>query len=183
MLLPAMRPVFRRELPVPLPEVARAVQWALAQRRGIVVGSVAGPVIELYPTRARRHLFSPRLSVVLYPREGTLVVGRYGPNPDIWTFFVALYALCFFSAFAGTLGAWAQWLAGEAPSWWVGIPVGMLGAVCVYLAAMVGRHAAREQVSELEAFFLGCLDEAEEPGTLPAAADTATEQGSMPLNR
>ena len=159
MLFPSMRPTFRREVDVPLRQVADEVNRALASTTSGIVGSVAGTVIELYPTRAKRHVFSPRLSVVLYPRSGTLIVGRYGPNPDIWTFFVALYALCFFATFAGGLGALIQRLAGEAPTFWVGVPVGLAGALLVYVAALIGRNAARDQVAELGRFFESCIED------------------------
>lgn len=162
MLLPSMRPEFRRELDLPLRGVGQAVANALARTPNRVVGKVAESVVELYPTRAERHLFSPHLSVVLYPRNQTLVVGRYGPNPDVWTFFVALYALCFFAAFGGTIGAVSQWAANLEPTAWIGIPVGMVGAVFVYVAALIGRHAARHQVALLADFFERCIDEAQQ---------------------
>jgi hypothetical protein len=160
MMLPAMRPIFRQMVDLPLEHVAQTVQTVLNERRGIVVGSVAGGVVELYPTREHRHLFSPRLSIVLYPREQTLIVGRYGPNPDVWTFFVAIYALCSFSILAAIMGSASQWLAGVAISAWIGIPVGLMGAVLVYATALVGRHLAREQVAVLETFLHECLSRA-----------------------
>jgi hypothetical protein len=161
MLFPAMRPVFRRELDVPLADVARAVEEGLAETPNPVVGSVAGTVIELYPTRAERHIFSPRLSVVLYPRNQTLIVGRYGPNPDIWTFFLALYALCFFAAFGGAIGGFSQWVARAPQTAWVGVPIGVVVALLVYAGALVGRNAARAQVLLLATFFERCVDRAQ----------------------
>lgn len=157
MLFPPMRPVFRSELDVPARAVADAIEAELSTPPNRVVGSVAGNVVELYPTRAERHLFSPRLSVVLYPRHQTLVVGRYGPNPDIWTFFVALYALCFFAAFGGAMGGFAQWAARSPQTAWIGVPIGVVGAMLIYAAALVGRHAARDQVLLLAEFFERCL--------------------------
>lgn len=158
MLLPAMRPVFRRMVDVPMEVVADAVRDGLERNALGVVGSVSGSVIELYLTRAQRHVYSPRLSVVLYAREKTLVVGRYGPIPDIWTFLVAAYALCAFAVLGGAVGWAAQYLVGTPSSVWIAIPVGLVGAIVVYCTALVGRHLARDQVTALETFFLQCLD-------------------------
>ena len=157
MLLPAMRPVFRRMVDVPPDAVSDAIRQALNVPQPRIVGSVSGTVIEIYPTRAERYFYSPRLSVVLYPREQTLIVGRYGPNPDAWTFMVAAYALCAFAIFAGMIGSLAESLAGMPVTAWLGIPVGVFGGLVVYASALAGRWLAREQVEELEAFFLGCL--------------------------
>lgn len=170
MLLPAMRPVFRRRVDVPPEAVAESIRAALNVPKPQIVGSVSGTVVELYPTRAERRFYSPRLSVVLYPREQTLIVGRYGPNPDAWTFMVAAYALSAFSIFAGLIGSLAESLAGMPVTAWLGIPVGVCGGLVVYASALVGRYLAREQVAELETFFLR---------SLPDAAEQAGESGEI----
>lgn len=156
-----MRPVFRRMVDVPMDVVAEAVRDGLENNRHGIVGSVSGSVVELYLTRAQRRLYSPRLSVVLYPREETLVVGRYGPVPDIWTFLVATYALCAFAVIGGGVGWMAQLMVRGPNTLWLAIPIGIIGAFGVYGTALVGRHLAREQVDALETFFLECLDAAE----------------------
>ena len=143
---------------VPLEVVADAIRAGLKHNDDGVVGSVAGSIVELYPTRTQRHIFSPRLSVVLYPRDQTLVVGRYGPNPDIWTFLVAVYALCAFAIIFGAVGSMAQHLVGMDTNAWLAIPVGLVGAAGVYSTALVGRRLARDQMATLETFFLRCLE-------------------------
>lgn len=160
MLFPSMRPVFRRELDVPVDAVTDEIRDALLQAPPDVVGSVAGTVVEIHIPRQDRHVFSPWLSVVVHRRDTTVVVGKYGPGPDVWTFFVALYALCFFSVIAGVIGGLSQQLLGRAPHAYLGVVVGLAGAACVYCAALVGRGAARKQVGALERFITQCIDRA-----------------------
>jgi hypothetical protein len=150
---------------LPPEEIADAIRESLNAPQPRIVGSVSGTVVELYPTRIDRRFYSPRLSVVLYPRQKTLVVGRYGPDPDTWTFMVAAYALCAFVIFAGVIGSAAEYLAGMPVRAWLGVPVGLLGGCTLFGSAMIGRYLAREQVAELEAFFLRSLPgEAAEDG-------------------
>ena len=157
MFFPSMRPTFREELDVPASAVAEAVRAALARAPDRVVGSVAGNVIELYPPREERRVWSPRLSVVIYPRGRTVVVGRYGPSPDLWTFLVALYALCWFAVVGGPMWGLAQHLTQEPATGLWGVPLGLAGMVLIYVAALVGRNAAREQVAVLARFFEACV--------------------------
>ena len=157
MLFPPMRPEFRREFDVPARTIVGAVEAALAAAPPDVVGSVAGNTIEIYPARASRRFWSPRLSVVVYPRERTVVVGKYGPAPDMWTFFVALYALCFFAVSGGSMLAAAQHLTRQPASGLWGVPLGLSCAALVYSAALIGRSAAREQVQRLASFFEACV--------------------------
>jgi hypothetical protein len=118
---------------------------------------------ELYVPEGERRLWSPYLSLRIdEEQEGCTLFGRFGPHPEVWTFFMFLYVLvAFLALFGGTLG-YVQWASGEA-AWgfwavWVGVPFLAL----LHLASHAGARLGQAQMRRLRWELEGALEKLED---------------------
>lgn len=75
--------------------------------------------------------------------------GRFGPNANLWTFFVALYAIAGILGGIALLWAYSQTLLGNAPTALWGTLAAAIMALLVWIAAQVGQHCAEGQMQML----------------------------------
>jgi hypothetical protein len=97
-----------------------------------------------------RRLWSPHLSVQVEARkEGSLLRGRFGPHPEVWTLFLFLYAGVGFLATVGLMLGFVQWQSGMDPwgLWgaWIGVP----GLAVLYGISATGQRLSAHQMEEL----------------------------------
>jgi len=95
-------------------------------------------------------MWSPHLSVQVEYREGgSLLRGRYGPHPELWTLFVFLYAAVGFLTVIGLVLGFVQWQSGMDPwgLWSTGI--GAVGLGILYLISMAGQRLGAHQMEDL----------------------------------
>ena len=104
-----MRPRFQYVVPCPPEQALSSFQLRLQQPDCPYTGRIIqNRHIILRITPEERHYWSPVLAVDAHPHsDGTLLRGYFGPHPNVWSLFVALYAG---TAFA-TLLAFAAWCA------------------------------------------------------------------------
>ena len=97
---------------------------------------VVGTYIVVRIPESRRHIWSPQLQVTLEDQDDKVYVnGLITPMPEVWTFFVGVYALISVLGFFGTIYGLAQWqLDHTAYALW-SFPVTLLLLGCVYAAA------------------------------------------------
>ena len=103
-------PVVDPHHPDPPDAVLARLRAALADPSGICEGHAGKRELSLKPRGAGAHAFVPWASLnVRVDGEGTRIRGRIDPQPHLWTFFVALYAVGVF-IYSGeiTLGL-VQW--------------------------------------------------------------------------
>ncbi|MCB9745607.1 MAG: hypothetical protein H6740_23725 [Alphaproteobacteria bacterium] len=148
-----MRPTFRLTLPLPPTEVLGRVREALDTPECLVAGTMGRHGFELKVTPEHEHLWSPWLTVEVRPQEaGSLLFARFSPKPEVWTFFIALYALLTFIATCGLVWGLAQLtLGGSLMGLWA-VPAAGLGALGVYLASFVGQGLGGAQMYVLRRF-------------------------------
>lgn len=157
MAAPRMRPRFERVVPTSLDATLDGFRQYLNGASAGCTGSITGCHVRLRVPAARRHTWTPHLDVEVEPHgEGALVRGLFGPDPGIWTFIVALYAILGFSVLGGLIFAVSQWAIGQAPTALWSVPVALVLAGIVYGVALVGQGLSQAQMIELRA----CLDEA-----------------------
>lgn len=154
-----MRPRFEVVAPHPPEEVARRLREALALPETLWRGDVYGAHSVFYVPLNEEHVWSPFLSLDLqWQGEGTLVRGRFGPKPSIWTLFVAAYAVCGCLAFFALAFGWSQWWIGQ-PAWALAmLPVTLVGALVVYGLARYGQRRGQEQMEALRCFLEETVD-------------------------
>lgn len=154
----AVRPRFERELPCD-----RDAFFARARERAEAPDSpfrfvALGAHAEVRVREEMAHFWSPRLTLeVLDGPEGRPVLGGlYGPSPEVWTLFLAVYAFLFFSALFGGLLGISQLFVGQSPWGLLCVPAAVFLAAVPYAASLVGQRLAAEQMDLLRTF----LDEA-----------------------
>lgn len=149
-----MRPRFQVEVPG-TPDDLRQVLVVGLEEHGCPVGgqSVKGHV-DLWICERNRHTWSPWLHLELRSGgSGTLVAGRFGPDPHVWTGFMALYAVFAFALVMGVMFGFAQMAAGEAASGFLGAGASVAALALVYVAALTGQALGHDQMDTLKDWF------------------------------
>ena len=109
--------------------------------------------IELRVKPEEQHYWSPVLNITFDKADnGTIVRGRFGPEPKVWTLFMFFYflalAICFFSG----MYALVQLKINHTPwSFWV-LGGGLTLLALIYVAAQIGQQKGHEQTEWLMTF-------------------------------
>ena len=122
-----------------------------------------------------RRVWSPHLSVQVEPKtEGSLLRGRFGPQPELWTLFVFLYTAVGFLATIGLMLGFVQWQSGMDPWGLWGVWLGVPGLAVLYGVSATGQRLSAHQMEELKERIDSLVDglEAEGPGTEPSQAQS-----------
>jgi uncharacterized membrane protein (DUF485 family) len=119
-----------------------------------VIGDVYSDHVELNIPTDERHFWSPQLKLVFYeePEGRALVDGRFGPNPNLWTLFLAAYVFFLMIGFAGLMIGTSQWGLGQTPTGLSLLLVGGIGFVGVFVISRIGQRLADEQMDRLGRF-------------------------------
>ncbi|MGW8266291.1 MAG: hypothetical protein ACWGSQ_07980 [Longimicrobiales bacterium] len=109
-----------------------------------------GRCADFFVKDSERRVWSPCLSVQVEPAPaGSLLRGRFGPHPELWTLFMFLYAAVGFLAVMGLMLGFVQWQSGlEAWGFW-GAYLGFPGLGALYAVSATGQHLSAHQMEEL----------------------------------
>lgn len=153
MAAPRMRPRFEAVVPRAPSNLLAEIHRRLSAPDCPYSGTIAGHHALLHMRRELQHTWSPYLDLAVEQHaRGALLRGRFGPHPSLWTFFVALYAICAFVGLAAAIMGFAQWSLSFPPTALWGIPVTVALALVVYAIALIGQGLAQEQMHLLRAF-------------------------------
>ncbi len=99
-----------------------------------------------------RTVWSPHLSVQVESRNpGSLLRGRFGPHPELWTLFMFLYTAVGFFTTIGLMLGFVQWQSGmDAWGLW-GVWLGLPGLAILYAVSAAGQRISAHQMEELRA--------------------------------
>ena len=158
---PRMRPRFR----IPVPGDGTAVLEQLRRQLAAPEAAITGQVVrchaflQLPPERCS--LLSPFLNLELADGpDGTHLVGRFSPAPNVWTGFMALYIFLGLCGFAGLILGWAQTTVDEFPWGFIAFPVSLGLIAFVYGAAVIGQGLAADEMYDLRAFVDRAMEKA-----------------------
>lgn len=158
-----LRPTFDLAVSLPREEATRRLCAGLAAEPTFSGRWHAkGRWAELHVPAADMHLWSPCLSIRMDDAEGgSSLHGRFGPRPEVWTFFMFLYGLIAFLTLFGSILAYVQWASNE-PAWglwalWSGVPLLAL----MHGAAGVAQRRSRRQMAQLRVELDRVLDAVE----------------------
>ena len=116
--------------------------------------------LEVHVGKPHRHSWSPQLRLWLTRRDGVIHIDAiFGPEPNIWTMFMAGYAIGGMLSLAGVLVCTSQLSLRAAPSSFWGawlLLVGLLILSSVYALSHLGRHLSMEQMRPLHDAVLAC---------------------------
>ncbi|MCB9796025.1 MAG: hypothetical protein H6741_25290 [Alphaproteobacteria bacterium] len=148
-----MRPTFRMVLPLGPPEVLHRVRVGLDAPDCLVAGTMGRHGFELKVSPEHEHLWSPWLTVEVRPHEqGSELYARFSPKPEVWTFFIALYALFGFVGLCGLVWGGAQLTLGGDLTGLLLVPGAALACVGVYAASFIGQGLGGAQMYVLRRF-------------------------------
>lgn len=154
-----LRPRFEIQLEASTDEVMDRLGAALAADGASVLGHRYVHQYELYVPEPDRHFWSPFLNLLFYEDGGsTRIEGRFGPNVNVWTLFLALYAVLGLSGCVGLVIAWSQYTIGQSSSGFVLVGACMILSLVVWIAGKVGESLAGPQIEHIKEFVEGSLD-------------------------
>jgi hypothetical protein len=149
---PRVRPRFVLPVPLSAEEVLSRTKSALAER-GDIDGLVLTGRIELVPDRESRHFWSPQLTVdVEAEGEGSVLRGRFGPHPHVWTLYMCIHAIGAFATVGSAMFGISQYLVGQTPWALFALPAAPVLAALVWALAFVGQGLGAEQMYALRRF-------------------------------
>jgi len=112
--------------------------------------AIRGHHVEIKIPRRDHHFWSPQLNLEVHPQgEGARIEALFSPRPDIWTLFIALYAVAGFGTFLGGIFGSSQMILDQPPVGFWGVPASLLGAGVVFGASLFGQQLAQEQMERL----------------------------------
>ena len=153
-----IRPRFRVTSPKSQQTILSSLQAALQEQPAICHGiAIEGHIVlKVLPEEA--HYWSPQLSILLDQEEGhTLIRGRYGPKPNVWTLFTMSYlAISILGIFISIIGFSRLSLGLSSGILWF-LPILGIAAIGLYIISQLGQKLGAEQTFTLHHFFEGIL--------------------------
>ena len=125
------------------------------------VGDVHSDHVDLGIPSDRQHFWSPFLKIVVRQEEdGARLEGHFGPNSNVWTMFLGIYAFFGFSGLAAVVVGFSQWTLGQTPTgFWAGGACAVLYGVA-YGVALFGQYLASDQMDHLSDVVHRAFDDA-----------------------
>ena len=146
----SMQPTFRLDLSNRSADVIAQLRSALntPTLKGNTVA--AGNCIDFKIDERERRFWSPHLSVQISDTEtGSQLFGRYSPRPEIWTMFMAIYAVTIIVIFGALIFGYVQWTLGTMPWALVIAPLGLLLLIGLHVSSLVGQSFSSDQMHQL----------------------------------
>lgn len=145
-----MQPTFFVRLDRSAGDASRFLRQAIAQQGLDKASRAVGNCIEMFVPVKQRRFWSPHLSVQIFDLpEGSELVGKFSPRPEIWTMVMFLYGGMWFVLLSGMIFAWSQWIAKQAPWGLASVPLALLGILGLHTVSWVGQQWSRDQMEEL----------------------------------
>lgn len=156
---PQVRPSVELEAALAPADALQRLREGLCETDNGVCGTVLAEHVEITICDGHRHFWSPQLSLTAEDRDGgVLLRGRIGPQPHVWTLFVALYAVIGFSTLFAMVFAASQWMVDH--SLWAlwTLPAAAFITALVYATAFVGQRLGAAETHTLMAFVADTLE-------------------------
>ncbi|MCR9063406.1 MAG: hypothetical protein NXI00_05545 [Cytophagales bacterium] len=153
------RPRFRLESSLRPEEIKNRLKEKLINH-----GEITGAFYDIHCSFdisiSQRHFWSPHLNLNLEETEtGTILRGRYGPAPTIWTVFMFAYgALGISFLFIALFGLSQMALKQASPILWA-LPVITVGIVTLWLIGQTGQKLGVEQTFRIHHFLEDAIGE------------------------
>src|SRR5690606_27093439 len=116
---PRMRPTFELRPDVPPDEIFQRMRERLERSECPISGLVARQYAELMTRSVEKHFWSPVMFLEISERDGgerAKLRGRFAPHPNVWTGFMAIYAVLFMLGLGAAMYGLSQWQLGWSPT-------------------------------------------------------------------
>ena len=152
-LLPRMRPDFVLNLEVDGDQVLDALRQKLAKGDAPFEGQVLKGHACLRLPQKRSSMLSPYLEIDTRVEDGKEVIhGRFSPQPNVWTGFMALFGTIAMLGLAGTIYGLARITLGGGLLWLLSGPAAIALIAFVYGAAFIGQGLSSQEMFDLRAY-------------------------------
>lgn len=133
------------------PEVVRdALEARLRAQEARFVFRIRRSSVLAWIRPPAQRFWSPAMDVVLRPHpRGTLVIGRFGPNPQLMTGYVFLSILLSFFLMFSLCWSYVQYVMGESAHCAIGSALAAAGLLGIAASSRVGTAWAHEQMTWL----------------------------------
>lgn len=117
------------------------------------VGSITKRHAWIHMQDEDRRFWSPTLDLSLDEvPEGTVLRGRFGPHPNVWTMFIFIYAALGLLSLLAAIYGMAQ-LTLDRPPWALAASAGLAALIgFVYGAAFIGEGLGSQQMTQISIF-------------------------------
>ncbi len=152
---PRMRPTF--EIPLDATNIDVLDQLSARIDSGdvdLMAQVVTGHAMLKLP-RARRSMLSPVLNLEVVEQEsgdGPVLKGRFSPQPNVWTGFMAIYGVLAMIGLGGLMFGFAKMTVEESPAAMLLAPICLALIGFVYGAAFIGQGLTTNDMYEMRAF-------------------------------
>jgi hypothetical protein len=145
-----LRPRFELSVSLDSDRVLERFRELLRDPEVRCTGDVHSDHVDLGIPDDRQHFWSPFLKIVVHSTDrGARLEGHFGPNSNVWTMFLGIYAFFAFSGLAGIVVGFSQWTLGQTPTgFWVAGICTILYLVA-YGVALFGQYLASDQMDHL----------------------------------
>ncbi len=153
-----IRPSFEKQISIPPKEFVAKLCEEFKRNNRRCQGMATQNHVVLRLPQDKQHFWSPQLTLELEENEqGTLVRGRYGPKPAVWTLFMFGYGLTGFAWMVFLILGMSEWmLNGKTVKMWLSLVFLGLG-VLLFLGAQAGKALSKEDMRELDEFIREAL--------------------------
>ena len=159
-----LQPKFVVKLAVPPETVVAKLRRSIREEAFCDHAKFAGNCFDFHVEADARRFWSPHLSVQIsglaasgerakydgsIPEDHSELFCRFSPRPEIWTMFMAIYAMILGLTFMGTIFAYVQWHMGDRPWAILCIPIGTVIITCLHVASLIGQRLSADQMKIL----------------------------------
>jgi hypothetical protein len=143
-----MRPVLQHEIKAKPTQVKSRLEETLADASCRCTGTLLDKDVQLFVKEDHRHFWSPWFSGKFAKSEdgSCLLEGKFGPHPALWTGFAACYAVLAFCAVGALMYGLSQLTLDRTPWALFLLPAFGVLALGLYVAGLVGKRLAAEQI-------------------------------------
>ena len=151
---PRMRPTFEIPLAAGDVDVLERLREHLAGGDTDLMGQVVKGHAMLKLPRERRSMLSPvlNLEVVEQQAGAPVLKGRFSPQPNVWTGFMAIYGTLAMIGLGGLMYGFAKLTVDESPWPMLLLPICLALIGFVYGAAFIGQGLTTDDMYEMRAF-------------------------------
>lgn len=150
---PRMRPTFQIRLEPDDTDILEHLRLRLDAGDTRLIGQVLDGHAMIKLHRDHRSLLSPVLNLELAEHDGDLVLrGRFSPQPNVWTGFMAVYGVLGLIGVAGLMYGFAQMTVDQTPWPMLAAPICMALIGFVYGAAFIGQGLTVADMCEMRRF-------------------------------
>jgi len=148
-----MRPEFMIPLKSDGDQLLHRLRLILADNHPQFTGQVVTGHAMIKLVRDRRSLLSPVLNLEVVEVAGTPALhGRFSPQPNVWTGFMAIYMVLGLAGLGGLMYGFAQMTVDQAPWAMIAAPIALALIGFVYGAAFIGQGLTVDDMYAMRAF-------------------------------